>query len=118
MAGRTLLVLSLLFAGQARADDDEPLLIELEPEALAYSELEGYEIGGGFTWQGQFDYLFTPHLGVEASWAQREGALTVETSSGSGDLFEIDAAQLLGSVVYRGVRRSRRFGRSSSEGSE
>ncbi len=70
----------------------------LEPIA---SELEGYEIGGGFTWQGQFDYFFTPHLGVEASWAQREGALTVSTSSGSGDLFEIDAAQLFGSVVYQ-----------------
>ncbi len=70
----------------------------LEPVAR---ELESYEIGGGFTWQGQFAYFFTPHLGVEASWAQREGALTVSTASGSGDLFEIDASQLFGSVVYQ-----------------
>jgi len=70
----------------------------LEPVA---SELEGYEIGGGFTWQGQFDYFFTPHLGVETSWAQREGDLTVSTSSGSGELFDIDASQLFGSVVYQ-----------------
>ncbi len=70
----------------------------LEPVA---SELEGYEIGGGFTWQGQFDYFFTPHIGVEASWAQREGALTVSTSAGSGELFDIDAAQVFGSVVYQ-----------------
>ena len=70
----------------------------LEPVAR---ELEGYEIGGSFTWQGQFDYFFTPHLGVEASWAQREGALTVSTSSGSGDLLDIDAGQLFGSVVYQ-----------------
>lgn len=70
----------------------------LEPIAR---ELEGYEIGGGFTWQGQFDYFITSHLGVEASWAQREGALTVSTSSGSGDFFDIDVAQLFGSVVYQ-----------------
>jgi opacity protein-like surface antigen len=70
----------------------------LEPVA---SELEGYEIGGGFTWQGQFDYFFSPHLGVEASWAQREGELTLSTSSGTGELFEIDMRQLLGSVVYQ-----------------
>jgi opacity protein-like surface antigen len=71
---------------------------DLEPVAR---ELQSYEIGGGFSWQGQFDYFFTPHLGVEASWAQREGALTVSTSSGSGELFDIDAAQLFGTVVYQ-----------------
>ncbi len=70
----------------------------LEPVA---SELEGYEIGGGFTWQAQFDYFFTPHLGVEASWAQREGDLSLTASSGTGELFEIDMRQLLGSVVYQ-----------------
>lgn len=70
----------------------------LEPVAR---EIESYEIGGGFTWQGQFDYFFTPHLGIEASWAQREGPLTLSTSSGTGELFEIDMGQLLGSVVYQ-----------------
>ncbi len=70
----------------------------LEPVA---SELEGYEIGGGFTWQAQFDYFFTPHLGVGASWVQREGDLTLSASSGTGELFEIDVRQLLGSVVYQ-----------------
>jgi opacity protein-like surface antigen len=70
----------------------------LEPVAR---ELESYEIGGGFTWQGQFDYFLTPHLGVEASWAQREGALTLSTSAGTGELFEIDMRQLFGSVVYQ-----------------
>lgn len=70
----------------------------LEPVAPG---LTGYEIGGGFTLQGQFDYFITPRLGVEASWAQREGALTLSTSSGTGELFEIDVAQLLGSVVYQ-----------------
>jgi opacity protein-like surface antigen len=70
----------------------------LEPVA---SELQSYEIGGGFTWQGQLDYFFTPHLGLEASWAQREGALALETSSGTGELFEIDVRQLFGSVVYQ-----------------
>jgi hypothetical protein len=70
----------------------------LEPVA---PELASYEIGGGFTWQGQFAYFFTPQIGVEVSWAQREGALTLSTSSGTGELFEIDAGQLLGSVVYQ-----------------
>ena len=70
----------------------------LEPVA---SELTGYEIGGGFTWQGKFDYSLTPNIAVEASWAQREGGLVLETSSGTGELFEIDLRQLLGSVVYR-----------------
>jgi opacity protein-like surface antigen len=70
----------------------------LEPVAR---ELEGYEIGGGFTWQGQLDYFLTPHLGVEASWAQREGALTLSTSAGSGELFDVDVRQLFGSVVYQ-----------------
>jgi opacity protein-like surface antigen len=70
----------------------------LEPVAR---ELEGYEIGGGFTWQGGFDYFFTSHLGIEGSWAQREGALALSTSAGTGELFEIDLGQLLGSVVYQ-----------------
>jgi opacity protein-like surface antigen len=70
----------------------------LDPVA---SELEGYEIGGGFTWQGQFDYFLTPHLGVEASWAQREGDLVLSTSSGDGELFEIEQRQILGSVIYQ-----------------
>jgi hypothetical protein len=70
----------------------------LEPVAR---ELEGYEIGGGFTWQGQFDWFLTPHLGLEGSWAQREGPLRLSTSSGSGELFEIDMAQVFGSVVYQ-----------------
>ena len=69
----------------------------LEPVAR---ELESYEIGGGFTWEGQFDYFLTPHLGVEASWAQREAALTLSTSSGTGELFEVDVRQVLGSIVY------------------
>jgi hypothetical protein len=70
----------------------------LEPVAR---ELESYEIGGGFTWQGQFDWFLTPHLGLEASWAQREGPLRLTTRSGSAELFEIDMAQVLGSVVYQ-----------------
>ena len=64
-------------------------------------ELEDLEIGGGFTWAGQFDYFFTPRLGVEASWAQREGDVTVSTSAGSGALLDLDARQILGSVVYQ-----------------
>jgi opacity protein-like surface antigen len=63
--------------------------------------LEDLEIGGGFTWSGEFDYFFSPHLGVEGSWARREGALTLTTSSGTGELFEIDVDQLLGSVAYQ-----------------
>jgi opacity protein-like surface antigen len=70
----------------------------LEPVAR---ELESYEIGGSFTWQGQFDYFFTPHLGLEFSWGAREGALTLSTSAGTGELFEIDMGQVLGSVVYQ-----------------
>jgi hypothetical protein len=71
---------------------------DLEPVA---SELQSYEIGGGFTWQGQFAYFVSPHLGVEVSWVQREGALTLATTSGTGELFEIDERQILGSVVYQ-----------------
>ncbi|MGH9462113.1 MAG: outer membrane beta-barrel protein [Vicinamibacteria bacterium] len=71
-------------------------------------DLEDLEIGGGFTWSGQFDYFFSPHLGVEASWARREGVLTLTASSGTGALFEIDIDQLLGSVVYQwGVEESK-----------
>ena len=64
-------------------------------------ELESYEIGGGFTWAAEFGYFFSPHFGVEASWTQREGALTLATSSGTGELFEIDLRQLLGNIVYQ-----------------
>jgi opacity protein-like surface antigen len=70
----------------------------LEPVAR---ELEGYEIGGGFNWQAQFDYFLTPHLGIEASWTGRETDLILSTSSGDGELFEIEQGQLLGSVVYQ-----------------
>jgi opacity protein-like surface antigen len=70
----------------------------LEPVAR---ELESYEIGSGFTWQGQFDYFITPHLGIEASWTQREGDLVLSTSSGDGELFEIEQGQILGSIVYQ-----------------
>lgn len=73
----------------------------LEPKAI---ELDSYSIGGGFTWQGQFGYFVTPHLGVEASWAQREGALTLEIGSQSGELFVIETRQLLASVVYQWAR--------------
>jgi outer membrane protein W len=64
-------------------------------------ELEDLEIGGGFTWAGQFDYFFTPRLGIEASWAQREGDVTVATRDGSGELFDLDADNVLGSVIYQ-----------------
>ena len=64
-------------------------------------ELESLEIEGSFTWAGQFDYFFSPHLGGEASWAQQDTGLSLSTSSGSGELFDIDAGQLLGSVVYQ-----------------
>jgi hypothetical protein len=71
-------------------------------------ELEDLEIGGGFTWSGQFDYFFTPRLGIEASWARREGEVTVTTRDGSGVLFDLDADQILGSVVYQwGAEESR-----------
>ncbi len=63
MAGRTLLVLSLLLAGMARADDDEPVLIVLEPEALA-SDLgaNGFTVVGG-TYSGEAFY-WMPSSGV------------------------------------------------------
>lgn len=71
-------------------------------------ELEGLEIGGGFTWSGQFDYFFSKNLGIEASWSQRKGDVTVETSSGSAGLFDLDAGQLLASLVYQwGPEKSR-----------
>lgn len=71
---------------------------KLEPVAR---ELESYEMGGGFTWQGQLGYFFTDQLGVQASWARRDSALTLSTSSGSGGLFVIDIDQILGSVEYQ-----------------
>ncbi|MGH9322397.1 MAG: outer membrane beta-barrel protein, partial [Vicinamibacteria bacterium] len=64
-------------------------------------ELNDLEIGGGFTWAGQFDYFFTRNLGIEGSWAQREGDVIVSTSAGSAGLFDLDARQFLGSVVYQ-----------------
>ena len=64
-------------------------------------ELQDLEIGGGFTWAGQFDYFITRNLGIEASWAQREGDVTVATRDGSGELFDLDADNVLGSVIYQ-----------------
>jgi opacity protein-like surface antigen len=63
--------------------------------------LQSLDIQGGFTWAAQFAYFFSPRFGVEASFARREDPLTLSTSDGTGELFDIDSRQLLGSVVYR-----------------
>ena len=47
------------------------------------------------------DYFFSPHLGVEASWSDQNAGLSLSTSSGSAELFDVDVRQLLGSVVYQ-----------------
>ncbi len=63
MAGRTLLLLSGLLAGLARADDDEPVLIVLEPEALAYDlGANGFTVIGS-TYSGEAFY-WMPSSGV------------------------------------------------------
>ena len=63
-------------------------------------ELSAQKIAGGLTWGLQVGRLFTPRWGVELLWTQQRPALTIETSSGSGDLFSMTIDQLHGNVVY------------------
>jgi hypothetical protein len=63
--------------------------------------IRSLQIDGAFTWGLQAGHFFNPHLGVEASWARQESALTLSTSSGSAKLFDLDVGQLHGSVVYQ-----------------
>ncbi len=64
-------------------------------------EIDEVKVKGGFTWGGQLGYFFGRHLGLELSWAQQESALTLYTSSGSADLFDMNVGQLHGNFVYQ-----------------
>jgi opacity protein-like surface antigen len=59
------------------------------------------EIAGSFTWGGQFGVFFSPHLGIEVSWAQQETQLGLTTEAGSASPFDIKAGQLHGNFVYQ-----------------
>lgn len=71
---------------------------ELKQTAPEVSELE---FADGFTWGVEFGYFFTPRVGVEVAWAQHETGLELSTPSGEATLFDIDARQLHGNVVYQ-----------------
>lgn len=65
------------------------------------ADLSEVKIEGGFTWGGQVGWFFSPHLGVEAAWLQQQTRLSLATTSGKGDLFDMNVGQLHGNFVYQ-----------------
>ena len=63
-------------------------------------ELTGTGIRGGFTWGLQGGWLLTPRWGVEALWTQQSSAQTIDTGSGSAELYTMTVRQLHGDAVY------------------
>jgi opacity protein-like surface antigen len=93
----------LLFTSPAWAQRTEVSLLggytssaDIEKKAVGTQDLK---IDGSFTWGGAVSHFFSPHLGVEASWAQQQSALTLTTASGSAKLFDMNVGQLYASLV-------------------
>jgi len=62
--------------------------------------IDALEIKGSFTWGAGAAWFFSPRLGVEASWARQETAVSITTPAGSADMLVVNADQLQGSLVY------------------
>jgi hypothetical protein len=53
---------------------------DIATTAISVRELQ---IAGSFTWGAEFDYFFSPHVGLEVSYAQQETGLKITTRSGT-----------------------------------
>ena len=71
---------------------------DIDMKAAGIEELEA---GGGFTWGVGPAGSSPTTSGFEASWVRQESAVTIGTTAGSADLFDMNATLLHGSVVYR-----------------
>lgn len=100
-----LAVALLLAAPSAWAQRTEVTLLAgyttaggIENKAPTVQELE---IAGAFTWGLAAGHFFTPKLGVEASWSRQESALSLATSAGEAELFDLHVDQLHGSLAWQ-----------------
>ncbi len=64
-------------------------------------ELADLSIPGAFTWSVQGGHFFTPHWGVEGTFAQQRTALDVGTTAGTAELYPMTLAQVEGQLVYQ-----------------
>ena len=102
---RLLVVAFLLVAPPAFAQRTEVSVLggyttsgDIDMKAAGIEELKA---GGGFTWGVAAGWFFSDHFGFGASWVRQESAVTIGTSAGSADLFDMTLSQLHASAVYR-----------------
>jgi hypothetical protein len=107
-----LMLAALLTAAPAAAQQIEVAAIAgyttavtLDTTADGVDELT---IDGGMTWGARGTYFLTSRFGVEAFWNYQRTDLTMSAATGSADLFEMTIQQIVGNVVYRFGRPSRR----------
>jgi opacity protein-like surface antigen len=62
--------------------------------------VEDLRLQGSFTWGASVGYLFSPRLGVEASWARQESGLELTSGGVSAQMFDVTVDQMQGSIVY------------------
>jgi opacity protein-like surface antigen len=78
---------------------------DIDKKALGIQELA---VKGSLTWGLAGGHDFSDRMGVEASWARQQSALSIGTSEGSAELFDMKLDVLQGSFVFLpGSRQSR-----------
>jgi opacity protein-like surface antigen len=69
----------------------------LDAKAAGINDLK---LAGGFTWGASATFFFSPHLGVEASWARVDSGVELSTADATQEIFDVTIDKLQGSLVY------------------
>jgi opacity protein-like surface antigen len=102
---RLLTVLAILSAAPAFSQGFEVTALAgyTTPGDLQHDTrtVEDLKLAGGFTWGASLGWLFSPRLGVEASWARVGSGVELSTAQASQRMFDVTIDQLQGSFVYQ-----------------
>jgi hypothetical protein len=100
-----LTVLTLLSAAPAFSQDFEVTALggyttagSLEHDTRTIEDLK---LAGSSTWGASLGWFFSPHLGVEASWARVGSGVELSTAEASQEMFDVTIDQIQGSLVYQ-----------------
>jgi opacity protein-like surface antigen len=63
--------------------------------------LEDLNLAGSSTFGASLGWLFSPRLGVEASWARVGSGVEISTAGASQEMFDVTIDRLQGSLVYQ-----------------
>ena len=63
--------------------------------------VEDLKLAGGFTWGATAGYFFSPHLGVEASWARVSNGVELSSTVATQEMFDVTIDRIQGSLVYQ-----------------